>query len=89
VTQPVVCRAMAENYPRTLMELEKRFDTDEACRHYLFVLRWPNGFVCPRCGGPRAWPMARGLWLCGDRRYQHSRTGIATISDAMILEPTC
>lgn len=63
---------MVEDYPRTLMELERRFAEDQACRQYLFALRWPEGFVCPRCGGQVAWPMARGLWLCGGCRYQAS-----------------
>ena len=44
-----------EDYPRTLMELEGRFATDQGCREYLFALRWPEGFVCPRCGGRQAW----------------------------------
>jgi len=63
-----------EEYPRTLLELEKRFSTDEACREYLFSLRWPDGFVCPRCVGQKVWPMARGLWLCAQCRYQVSAT---------------
>ena len=63
---------MGEDYPRTLMELERRFADDRACRAYLFALRWPGGFVCPRCGGRTAWPMDRGLWLCGGCRYQAS-----------------
>ena len=40
---------MTEEYPRSLMELEKMFSADEACREYLFRLRWPDGFACPRC----------------------------------------
>ena len=41
---------MKEDYPRNLVELEARFSTEEACREYLLKLRWPEGFVCPRCG---------------------------------------
>ena len=26
-------------------------------RDYLFALRWPEGFRCPRCGHERAWPV--------------------------------
>lgn len=63
-----------EDYPHTALELEERFADDEACRRYLFALRWPDGFVCPRCGQRRAWPMGRGLWLCGACRYQVSVT---------------
>jgi len=61
-----------EDYPRTLLELERRFSTVEACREYLFALRWPEGFVCPRCQGGQAWRMDRGLWLCAACRYQAS-----------------
>ena len=40
----------SEDYPRTLAELEARFSSEAACRDYLFQLRWPDGFRCPRCG---------------------------------------
>lgn len=53
-----------EDYPTTLGELERRFSTEEACREYLVGLRWPEGFICPRCGHERAWPLARGLLQC-------------------------
>ncbi|MBI4737628.1 MAG: IS1595 family transposase [candidate division NC10 bacterium] len=61
-----------EDYPRTLLEMERRFATEEACRSYLAALRWPGGFVCPGCGGQRAWTMGRGLWLCSACRRQTS-----------------
>jgi transposase-like protein len=54
------------------MELEQRFSTDEACCEYLAKLRWPVGFVCPRCQATEAWRMARGLWLCRRCRHQAS-----------------
>jgi transposase-like protein len=65
---------VAEDYPRTLLELERRFTGDVACREYLFALRWPDGFVCPRCGGRNAWRMRRALWLCRRCRHQTSVT---------------
>src|SRR5659263_559536 len=54
---------MADDYPRTLMELERRFATEEACAAYLAGLRWPQGFCCPACGGADAWRTNRGLWF--------------------------
>ena len=53
-----------ENYPRTVLEFEKRFATEEACRQYLFDLRWPDGFRCPRCGHRVAWSTNRALYRC-------------------------
>jgi len=63
-----------EEYPQTLMEFEKQFATEEACRMYLEKVRWPNGFLCPKCGSSRAWRMSRKLWLCGECRRQTSIT---------------
>ena len=63
-----------EDYPQTLPELERRFATDEACREYLFALRWPEGFTCPGCGGTVGWATGRGLWLCSQCRRQTSVT---------------
>jgi len=64
------------------MEMESRFSNDEACRQYLFALRWPEGFTCPRCGGKHAWQMSRGLWLCEDCRFQVSVTAGTIFQDS-------
>lgn len=73
-----------EDYPRTLLELEKRFSTDTACRQYLFALRWPGGFVCPRCNAAKAWPTGRGLWMCGVCHYQVSVTAGTVFQDTRL-----
>jgi len=73
---------MAEDYPRTLMELERRFRDEQACREYLFRLRWSEGFGCPRCGGRTAWPTGRGLWLCSKCRHQSSVTAGTIFQDS-------
>jgi transposase-like protein len=75
---------MVEDYPRTLMELERRFSDESTCRAYLFALRWPDGFVCPRCGGATAWPTARGLWVCGSCRRQVSVTAGTIFQDSKL-----
>jgi transposase-like protein len=73
---------MTEDYPRTILELEKRFVSEESCRQYLFALRWFEGFVCPRCSGKKAWPTGRGLWLCADCRHQISVTAGTIFQDS-------
>lgn len=55
---------MVEDYPRTLLELEERFSTQGACIEYLRRLRWPDGFICPRCGATDPWRVRRGLEHC-------------------------
>lgn len=54
----------AEDYPRTFIEFQERFSSEEACRSYLERLRWPEGFRCPACGFERAWRTSRGNWYC-------------------------
>ena len=48
-----------EDYPQTLTEFEARFATEQACRDYLFALRWPESFRCPRCAQAKAWPVSQ------------------------------
>ncbi|MFT4259873.1 IS1595 family transposase [Microbacterium sp.] len=53
------------DYPRTVLEFQDWFATDAACLDYLALLRWPDGFVCPKCGvSAQAWRIAGGLWMC-------------------------
>ena len=73
---------MNEDYPRTLPELERRFSSEQACREYLFILRWPEGFICPRCSGKTAWPTSRNLWKCGNCGYQVSVTAGTIFQDS-------
>lgn len=70
-----------ENYPRTVLELEDRFVSEEACLSYLASLRWPEGFVCPRCHTSGGWPASRGRWICRHCRYQASVTAGTIFQD--------
>jgi transposase-like protein len=70
-----------EDYPRTILELEDRFLTEEACREYLMRLRWPTGFVCPRCQTEGGWPATRGRVVCRACRYQASVTAGTVFQD--------
>ena len=79
-----MCQWIAEEYPRTILDLERRFGDEVACREYLWALRWPAGLVCPKCLGSRAWPMSRGLWLCGRCRRQVSVTAGTIFQDSKL-----
>ena len=75
---------MVEDFPKTLLELERRFYSDEACRQYLIQMRWPDGFMCPRCRGRTAWPAQRGRLICGDCRYQATATAGTIFQDTRL-----
>lgn len=36
--------------PKSLPDFQRLFPNEEACRTYLYTVRFPNGFVCPYCG---------------------------------------
>ena len=73
-----------EDYPRDLLELEARFSTETACREYLFRLRWPEGFCCPRCGGRKNWPKSDALVRCSGCDYQSSVTAGTIFQDSRL-----
>jgi len=57
------------------MEFQERFATEAACLDYLAASRWPEGFVCPGCGGRSAWVLERHhLWQCSECALQTSVT---------------
>ena len=49
-------------FPRSLIEFQKRFPDEAACAAYLREARWPEGFVCPSCGGVRGWALSGKAW---------------------------
>jgi len=37
-----------EKYPKDFQEFLAEFKDEEACRRYLFDMRRPNSFICPK-----------------------------------------
>ena len=70
-----------EEYPRTVQEFEEKFASEQACIDYLFRMRWPEGFRCPRCGSERFWAMNRGLYRCTTCDLQTSVTAGTIFQD--------
>ncbi len=63
------------DFPKTIFEFQQWFSTEEACTKFLIDSRWPDGFVCPRCGGREYyWLEVRRLLQCHACRYQASPT---------------
>ena len=50
------------DFPRSLIEFQRRFGDEAACAQYLAAARWPDGFVCPGCGGGKAWRLQTKAW---------------------------
>ena len=61
--------------PISFLDFQERFTTDEACEQHLFKVRWPNGFVCPKCTHASYYKIkGRGLYQCAQCRRQTSVT---------------
>jgi transposase-like protein len=64
-----------EDFPKTALEFEERFATEEACRTYLEKVRWPEGFICPACSGREGWRLEkREMMECASCHRQTSLT---------------
>lgn len=57
-----------------LNEFLKQFGTEESCRDYLAGQRWPEGFICPKCGHKHGYRLSNGLYQCTHCRHQTSVT---------------
>lgn len=63
-----------DDFPATLVEFQERFGTEEACRAYLFQIRWPAGYRCPVCGHSKGWTNRRNDVQCAQCGRQTSLT---------------
>ncbi len=70
-----------DEFPKTILEFREAFATEEACRAYLKKLRWPNGFVCPRCQQTKIWKMRRAIYWCRNCGCQASLTAGTLFND--------
>jgi transposase-like protein/Zn ribbon nucleic-acid-binding protein len=61
-----------KEYPMTFDEFNRHFSTEEQCRDYLYQLRFPNGFECPKCKNNKAWFKGITLYECSTCGHQTS-----------------
>ncbi|MBW4041751.1 MAG: IS1595 family transposase [Acidobacteria bacterium] len=62
------------DYPESFRDFQEWFSSENSCRDYLTGLRWPDGFVCPRCGSSDYWRMSVGSFMCKACNRQTSVT---------------
>ena len=77
----ILAPSPGQDYPRTWNEFLDLFATEEACLAFLERLRWPDGFVCPRCThAGDVYRASRTRLVCRACQYQGSVTS-GTIFD--------
>lgn len=58
-----------------LITFQRRFGTEKACQKRLFLMKWPDGYRCPRCGCITSYHVeTRRLYQCTACRHQTSLT---------------
>ena len=62
------------DYPQTYQEFRAWFADEDSCIEYLGRLRWPDGFICPRCEGTDSWRTKRRVWMCSGCGLKTSAT---------------
>jgi transposase-like protein len=83
IDTPLTGLVAGRDYPRTYREFVERFPDDAACAAWLEQLRWPVGFVCPKCeAAGEPWRQSRGRLVCSSCRHQ------GTVTAGTILEKT-
>lgn len=61
------------DYPRNRFEFDEFFPDEASCFAFLERVRWPAGFICPRCGWTGTpWRSGRDLLVCPECQRQTS-----------------
>jgi hypothetical protein len=64
------------DFPRSLVEFQRRFADEAACAVHLARARWPDGFRCPGCSHAKGWELSTKAftWECASCGKQTSVT---------------
>lgn len=66
--------AKLEKYPKDFQEFLSQFKGEDDCWDYIFELRWPEGFSCPKCSCENYWITKHRLIHCSACGHQTSIT---------------
>lgn len=69
----------------SFFKFQLRFASKQACESYLFSMKWPDNFVCPKCGGTAFYTTRiRNLPLYACRQCGHQ----TTVTVGTVMEKT-
>lgn len=68
-------------YPLSVIDFEEMFPTDQACYEYLYLIKWPDGFVCPHCRHRECWKLKGYSLKCKNCRRDVSVTAGTIFQD--------
>lgn len=65
-----------------LSEFDARFRSEKQCLEFLYQLRWPDGYRCPRCFHSEAWQIKEWKFKCRKCGYQSTVTAGTIFQDS-------
>lgn len=65
-----------------LQNFDEIFGMEKQCLEYLFRLRWPDGYRCPRCQHDKNWPIGEKKYKCRKCGYQTTVTAGTFFQDS-------
>ena len=66
---------LRRDFPKTAIEFDERFQTEEDCRAYWMAARWGGKPACAKCQSTRVWTERGGrLFECAECGHQTSLT---------------
>ncbi|HSY03767.1 MAG TPA: IS1595 family transposase [Acidobacteriaceae bacterium] len=72
-------------FPKSLLEASRYFDNPDVCVEFVAAMRWPEGPVCPHCGGKEhSFLKTRRIWKCKACRKQFSVKTASIFEDSPI-----
>ena len=81
MSRPSKTLTSGKDYPGTWNQFLEWFHDEDSCLEYLEKLRWPDGFICPRCNATDdSYRLSRGRLMCRKCQYQSTVTA-GTIFD--------
>lgn len=63
---------LLDNFPKTNLEFQEKFKTEDDCEEFLFNIKWGNGFSCSKCDHSEYWKDSKGRYICKKCEHQHS-----------------
>ena len=78
---------ITEDFPKNKIEFDERFSNPTNCYDYLFKQKWPNGFICKKCGNSNYW--LQKLRRCTIRQDREKLSRRVEVDEFFVFIPHC
>ena len=65
---------VTDDFPNSEIDFDQRFSSIDVCYEYLARTKWPDGFICEKCGHNAYWISSKNIYICKKCEHQLSLT---------------